>query len=262
VREDESLMKALTAARYGLERRENAPFIGESGAGYLGMSHEQNLNAWFDEKGITVRPTVSESEQANLWRMGMRLKAYGYGERLEDAPPVLVQKVKENRIEYERAYAQPAMPESGFAIPDLKAQIKDSMLRGARPRVVEWYENKSEGIEQGFTLDARPAGGTNAGVDERLRLVVSVMGDLHARVKDEGQAVELLNAKGDAVLSYSKLAVLDAGGKQLAARMSVSEAGDEIALEVDDMDASYPITIDPQISAGLWEERARLMAKE
>src|SRR5437016_5240353 len=50
----ESLMQALTAARFGLTWQEHAPGESNSGGGYLGMSHEQNLKAWFGEDGVTV----------------------------------------------------------------------------------------------------------------------------------------------------------------------------------------------------------------
>ena len=42
--EGQSLMQAINAARFGLKRQDRGPF-GEAGSGYLGMSHEQNLNA-------------------------------------------------------------------------------------------------------------------------------------------------------------------------------------------------------------------------
>ena len=42
-----SLLAAVTAAQFGLEAREQSPFDAHSRAGYLGMSHDQNLNAWF-----------------------------------------------------------------------------------------------------------------------------------------------------------------------------------------------------------------------
>src|SRR5205814_10283558 len=100
--EYQSLMEAVTAARFGLKWQERSPF-GDAGGGYLGMSHVQNLNAWVDDEGVTVRPTLSEEERAKAWRVGMRLKSYGYGARLSDAPPIVSHKVKENRIEYERA---------------------------------------------------------------------------------------------------------------------------------------------------------------
>ncbi len=43
--EGQSLMQAVTAARFGLKLEERDPISGASGAGYLGMSHDQNLNA-------------------------------------------------------------------------------------------------------------------------------------------------------------------------------------------------------------------------
>jgi hypothetical protein len=95
----QSLMQAVTAARFGLKKQQRAP-SGEDGSGYLGVSHEQDLNAWFGTDGVTVTPTMPEKEQA--WRLGMQLKAYGYGKHLVSAPPIVAQKVKDNRIEYAR----------------------------------------------------------------------------------------------------------------------------------------------------------------
>ncbi len=219
----QSLMKALTAERFGLKPHKRAPFKGEADGGYLGMSHDQNLNAWFDEDGITVRPTLSEEGREKGWQLGFRLRSYGYGRQLTDAAPIVSHLVKDNRIEYERG----------------------GIETGAR--VVEWYENKAAGIEQGFTFSERPAAVSGSGVSagEPLRLVLAVTGDLRARVKDGGQSVELSNEGGEGVLSYSKLVAIDAGGKKLAARMEVNDEGDEIALVVDDREAVYPLVIDP-----------------
>lgn len=93
----QSLMQALTVARFGLQWQERAPFGVETGGGYLGMSHDQNLNAWFDEGGATIRPTVAEKERRRAWQLGLRLKGYGYGERLQAAPPVVARNVKDER---------------------------------------------------------------------------------------------------------------------------------------------------------------------
>ena len=114
--EGQSLMQAITAARFGLKSQERGPF-GETGRGYLGMSHEQNLNAWFAEDGVTVRPTVSENERERAWHLDLRLKAYGYGSELVSAPPIVSQHVKDNRIEYERA-----------GISNFKFQISNSRI--------------------------------------------------------------------------------------------------------------------------------------
>src|SRR6267378_4225053 len=111
--EGQSLMRALTAARFGLKWEERSPFgsptnlsLSNRGGGYFGMSHVQNLNAWFDEEGATIRPTVPEEERAQAWQLGLRLKGYGYGAQMQTAPPIVARNVKENRIEYERANSE------------------------------------------------------------------------------------------------------------------------------------------------------------
>jgi|GEM_PF-1963107 len=242
--EGQSLMQAITAARFGLKSQERGPF-GEPGSGYLGMSHEQNLNAWFAEDGVTVRPTVAEEERARAWHLEMRLKAYGYGTDLVAAPPIVSQHVKDNRIEYERA------GDFKFQISNFKFE-KDSLFQSAidNSTITEWYENRAEGIEQGFTISSRPEHKTATVSGEPLRLVISLSGDLRAQVKDTGRSIELTDRRGTPALSYSKLTAVDAAGKQLAARMETSADGREIALVVDERGATYPITIDP-IAASL-----------
>ena len=242
--EGQSLMQAITAARFGLKSQERGPF-GEPGRGYLGMSHEQNLNAWFAEDGVTVRPTVADEERARAWHLEMRLKAYGYGTDLVAAPPIVAQHVKENRIEYERA------GDFKFQISNFKFK-NDSLFQSAidyrQSSITEWYENRAEGIEQGFTIGERPERQAVTSGDEPLRLVLSLEGELRAHAKDEGRAIELTDTAGKRGLSYGKLTVLDALRKQLAAHMEASADGGEITLVVDDRGASYPIVIDPIIA--------------
>ena len=74
---------------------------------------------------------------------------------------------------------------------------------------------------------------------------LEVTGDLRAELKEEGQAIELVDARGKGALSYRKLIAVDAAGKQLAARMEARADGREIALVVNDQNATYPIVIDP-----------------
>nr|MBA2733483.1 hypothetical protein [Acidobacteriota bacterium] len=163
----QSLMQAATVARFGLKREEQSPFDKESGAGYLGTSHAQNLNAWFAEDGVTIRPTISEKKRQQAWQLGFSLKAYGYGEHLQPATPIVSHNVKDNRIEYVRADSSSQITNTNLEVPVLKFQILDAGLNDARsllslqpptrnPQLIEWYENRAEGIEQGFTLNARP----------------------------------------------------------------------------------------------------------
>ncbi len=106
----------------------------------------------------------------------------------------------------------------------------------------EWYENRPEGIEQGFTLARRPADGTA----EEIRIDVELAG-LEARFADaEKTAVEFVDGEsGTAVLRYEKLKVWDATGRILESRFDVEKTG--VGLLVADAGAVYPVTIDPLI---------------
>jgi hypothetical protein len=219
----QSLTQALTAVRFGLQWQEHAPGDSKTAGGYLGMSHEQGLSAWFADNGVTVRPTLPEKKRELAWSTALRLKACGYGKQLADVPPVVSRQVKENRIEYQHGIVSSSQP------------------------LTEWYENRAEGIEQGFTLNERPERGGVA-PNEPLRMLLAVTGDLRARTKDEGN-IELVDEKGNGALSYSKLRAQDADGKLLAARMEVSANGREIALMVEDAGARYPIVIDPLLTS-------------
>ena len=240
-----SLLAAVTASQFGLKAREQSPFDAQSRAGYLGRSHDQNLNAWFAHDGVTVRPTVSTKEREHAWQLGFRLKALGYGTELADAPPIVRQTVEGNRIEYHRSHDRPIVEAAvSAALPgDLQA-TRLPLQDAASPPLTEWYVNRPEGIEQGFTLNEPPRR-RNYVLNEELRLVMSLEGDLHAQLKENGQAIALLTREGKGALSYSKLIAIDAEGKQLAARMEASVDGREIALVVADQNAAYPIVIDP-----------------
>jgi len=110
------------------------------------------------------------------------------------------------------------------------------LRRGAS--VTEWYVNDAHGLEQGFTLQ-RPAGERRIG--ERLRLMMAVSGDLKAR--DALDGVELVRPDGTVALRYEHLVVKDAQGRELAARMQVTEG--MVSVEVEDGGAAWPLTVDP-----------------
>jgi hypothetical protein len=245
----QSLMQALTAARFGLQWQEHAPGNSKSGGGYLGMSHEQHLNVWFADDGVTMRPTLPETKRAQAWSIALRLQAYGYGKQLSAVPPIVSRKVKDNRIEYGRSNNGLPLEAAVSAAPpsDLQA-TRLPLQRDAPSQLIEWYENRAEGIEQGFTLNDRPERHNGVGPDEPLRISLAVTGDLRARNKDNG-TIELAKAEGKGALSYSKLVAQDAEGKKLAARMEASADGREIALVVQDTGARYPIVIDPIVAS-------------
>ena len=235
--EGQSLIRAVTVARFGLKQQPDPS--GKEGNGYLGVSQEQDLKAWFGTDGVTVSPKVSEKGQE--WRMDMRLKAYGYGEQLVPAPPIVSQKVKDNRIEYARTNSE------------LIKQTSDPSSTNSIPQLVEWYENQAGGIEQGFTLNERPER-VDMSTHDPLRLVISLAGGLSAKLKDQGRRIELFDKNSQRVLNYNQLSALDATGRELRASMEVAAGGQEISLVVDDVTANYPVTIDPL----LWQQQEQL----
>src|SRR5947207_1638666 len=71
-----SLAAALTAARFGLEWQESVPGEKKNDGGYLAMSHEQNLRAWFGRDGVMVQPTLSKERGDQEWTTALHLKTW------------------------------------------------------------------------------------------------------------------------------------------------------------------------------------------
>lgn len=109
--------------------------------------------------------------------------------------------------------------------------------------VTEWYVNKGEGIEHGFTLDDRdPA----VRVDEPRAIEISLEG-LRAEIDParDGDLVFTDRLTGDPILGYRNLKVWDKDGTPLAANMRPH--GDGVRILIDDRMANYPVTVDPLI---------------
>ncbi len=215
------LRKAVERSLYRISEQESAAVSG----GYGAMNPTQAFSATFADTGLRVQPHIAsvKAESATAesaataepdagWRWGMSLRGYGYGERMREvAPPTLA--AVDNRIEYQRG------------------------------ELTEWYVNDQRGIEQGFTLAVRPAGGEKG---EPLALRLSVEGDLRAEGGTDGQYIYFVGEDGASLLSYSGLVAFDARGKALASRMRIADG--EVRLEVKDEGAEYPLTIDPLIA--------------
>jgi hypothetical protein len=107
----------------------------------------------------------------------------------------------------------------------------------------EWYENTAEGVEQGFTVEREPAG------DGPLWIAGGYRAALHAELRPDG-AVDFMDAHGACVLRYGELHVWDARGTELKSELAV--AGTELAIVIDDRDASYPLLVDPLLSSPAW----------
>ena len=239
----DSLMQAVQAARYSVETVPDGAATGPDAGCYAG-NPAQSLRCWFRPDGLELQ---SAGTMTSAWKLNLRLR--GYGRETLQAANVDGVSARQNRVELSRA-------------------------SGA---VVEWYENKAAGLEQGFTVRSAPAGGAGP-----LRLLLEAEGDLrpeleaepappHPRSGDSAErrhsavlgeemrrspeaplrqpgmehasAVKFVTADGQAALRYSGLKVWDAAQRELAAHIEVR--GRQLSLVVNDRDATYPVTIDP-----------------
>ena len=110
--------------------------------------------------------------------------------------------------------------------------------------LVEWYMNRPDGIEQGFTIAARPEG--------KGELIVAgrYPEGIRAEAASDGSYIDFLNANDVSVLRYGGLHVEDADARTLPSRLVLD--GNTIQIRVDDSNAVYPITIDPLMTTPTW----------
>ena len=115
---------------------------------------------------------------------------------------------------------------------------------GTGQAVAVEYENTPAGVRQTFHLAHCPAG--TGPVQVRLHLATA----LRVTAAPDGSALSFApaNGKGGPVLRYADLRAWDATGRTLPARMAL-HGRRELALEVSDAGATYPVTIDPLASA-------------
>ena len=138
--------------------------------------------------------------------------------------------------------AQGAEPSLGACVPGMRsadgACVRQLELRS--DTFTEWWINRPEGLEQGWTVDAPPAG------DGPLSLDVAVDG---AAVRVERDTV-WLDADGGNTVMVTDLRAWDADGVPLEAWFEVGDAG--LRVSVDDAGARFPITVDPVYQSSAW----------
>lgn len=172
----------------------------------------QNLRLTYRDDGFSVEPRDHGSKPVP-WQVTLRLAGWG-----EVGGSV-----------------QPVGP-TQWSVQDNRAEVKG---QGITIR----YVNDPKGVEQIFELAARPAGRSPL----RLLLSVDATGVTPAFSPDASY-VSLQQDDGTDVLRYDGLAVKDAAGTALAAWFEQELTG-EIAIVVDDRTATYPIVVDPTLTA-------------
>ncbi len=182
----------------------------------LANNRRPNLRLSLSANGLEITPAQMKN---GGWRFGMKLQAIGYGRNASKLTNCAMN-AEGDRAEFHKSFDR---------YPDAK--------------VVEWYVNKREGLEQGFTLESRP--GANPG-KQPLHVVLALSGSLKARLVNQGNAVGFFRPDDKQVLRYDHLVAFDASGRRLTSWMEVRES--RLSLVVDDLGAVYPITIDPLFS--------------
>jgi hypothetical protein len=120
----------------------------------------------------------------------------------------------------------------------------------AGPGFVEWYDNRPDGLEQGFRLAERPATDPwRPAPDGPVRLAGRVETTLRLDAS-RPDSILYRDEAGHPVLVYRNLVVEDATGRRLPARIEATER--ELALVIDDRAAVYPVLVDPTFGAPLW----------
>jgi uncharacterized repeat protein (TIGR01451 family) len=172
------------------------------GGGYKARGWEQQWLTRFDGRGFEVIPDEGS------WRWGLQLKSYGFRGAERDVAKHAQVSTDVERISY---------------------RWTDGLE--------EWFVNRADGLEQGFTITKRPPG---AGP---LSVRLAVRGNL--RGEGSGRAVRFVDGAGAAVVNYEGLRAIDSTGREITARMTIEAGG--LRIEVNESGARYPITIDPLV---------------
>ncbi|WP_421800248.1 T9SS type A sorting domain-containing protein [Haliscomenobacter sp.] len=181
--------------------------------GYCSVNQDHGFQIIYGKDGST-RLSPRGKKEVN-YSVSLRLKGLGY-QKLE-----LVDK-----------------PQS-LQVTDLGAETGSKVSYQWNKRLSEWWINDSEGLEQWFYLQSAP-GKAQAGEQLRLRMEL----ETNMLVKQKGN--QLLLEKAGTRLSYDKLRVWDAKGKELEAQMAWD--GTNLDLLITDAAAEYPLLIDPSFT--------------
>ena len=161
---------------------------------------------------LTLAGASSESH-----RIALKLEAYGYGNALIqlDGPPAL--SANGNTVNYQW-----------------------------KPGLREWWVNSERGVEQWFELAERPESAASVApsvvtIDQPLTVAMTLNTDLNVQLQNN--TLQFASSDGATNIRYDRLKVWDSTGRVLPAEMTLS--GDRLALQVNDTDAVYPVTIDP-----------------
>ncbi len=189
------------------------PVAGEAGV-WSAPNRSQGLRSRISMRGLEVFPRQTNATGLGApWKLTLGTKAFG---RVGDLR---------------------ALSPASVTAQDRRAQLDHGLL-------LEWIENREDGIEQGWTIAAPPPG-----VDP-LWIGLEIGGELSFRIDEDTGSAVLVDPGGEVRLRYQGLMVLDATGRELPARMSSTPEG--LGIQIDDAGATYPLVVDPVLTGPAW----------
>jgi hypothetical protein len=207
----EALGAALAAARHAVEPLDPAgPHA--RGAGYFAANPGQQLRAWFSNGGVELASGIATAAGKEPWSLKLSL------------------------LEAGRAGAMTPVSPGGMTGAGSRVEMK------YRQSVSQWFENRADGLEQGFTLTQAPAGGAGD-----VMILLGIEGNLRAVALAGADGARFVDGAGAEVLHYTGLKAWDADGRMLEASLETRGPGG-LALVIADGGARYPITVDPMFA--------------
>lgn len=119
--------------------------------------------------------------------------------------------------------------------------VTPALATFSRPGLNEEYSVSVDGVRQDFLVLEKPTGTGG------LELTLAVSG---ASIEPTSDGVQISLTDSQRKISYNRLHVTDATGRELSARFEVADA--ELLVQVNDVGAVYPVRIDPTFSDANW----------
>jgi hypothetical protein len=195
-------------------------------AAYQAPNRAHDFRTYFTEEGVRIVP---RTESEPTWELGLSCLRLVRGGQALALGPALPSPI-ENRVDY------------------------------ARGQLTEWFVNGPEGLEHGFTIPSRPLPDAET---TPLQLELELTGSLSPLLSEDRQAVDLVTPSGAHAVHYAKLKVTDARGEELSAWFEGYSEPDSrgIRIVVDDVEASYPLHVDPLATSPAWIKSGHLIGE-
>src|SRR6266850_2195955 len=205
---------------------------------WLGQARDQVARAEYH-----FSPQPDGAFSAPNRAQGLRLRA--------DANGVQLSPRKKDKASWNLGLALRGFGRTGGMVTAGQAEVRAAGERVEQKRralgMTEWYVNGTRGIEQGYTIDARPAGGEDG---SPLLLEIAFSGPLEARQEENGAAVRFATRDGETALLYEGLMAVDASGDPVESTLAIIPGALRISLR--DQGHPYPIVVDPTLVVPSW----------